>query len=601
LFWQKALKNLVNMVKIANLIRNKPSRTQSECSLIVSPDTSVREAFAQMAEHDCDCIGIRDEGRDSPTILSKEDMLQGLLSELDGAEEKLTRTSLQIEDGMTEQLDLVTEGVKTLADSEKNILKAAIASMTEGLIILGAGGAIENINPPAKRLLALDGDDNMEAVTKVIDGLGLRELVLGNDGEGPNKWGEFKIKVARGRILQMKWTRMNDEPEQLLGHVVMIRDVTDQMAADRAKTEFIAAISHELRTPLTSIQNSVSNMLAGVTGKVSNKARQYLHTMKTDCHRFAGLINDLLDMAKLEAGNMPINRRVMNIVGIAGDVIKSFADKAKEKNIELTCEIDRHTSPVYADSRRISQVLWNFVSNAIKFTDQPGRVCVRSYDNDNDVITVVEDTGIGISDDLQKQIFNKFYQISRLAGPGYNGSGLGLAICDGIIAVHGGSIWVESEEGKGSKFYFSLPKTNPFIVLRKHLDALAQRSSSKGNEFGLIIANFDVPNEQREQLKHIVSLLTNEILTGSDHFLASSEDLAIRTEDFEMAFVVGDTQKRHIETVMEEIEKITQNKLRKNCGEVPILPMLGIAVYPRDSRDVAELEQIARHKLSRMF
>jgi len=589
------------MLKIANLIRNEQSQPQSECSLIVSPDTSVREAFAQMAEHGCDCIGVRDEGGDSPMILSKEDMLQGLLSELDSAEEKLTRVSRQIEDGMTEQLDIVAEGVKTLSDSEKNMLEAAIANMTEGLIILGAGGGIEKVNSPAKRLLGLDGDDNLESVTKVIDGLGLRELILGNDGERPNKWGQFKIKAARGRILQMKWTQMNDGPEQFGGHVVMIRDVTDQMAADRAKTEFIAAISHELRTPLTSIQNSVSNMLAGVTGKVSNKTREYLHSMKADCHRFAGLINDLLDMAKLEAGNMPVNRRVMNIVGIAGDVTKSFADKARGKNIELMCEIDRHVSPVYADSRRIRQVLWNLVSNAIKFTDQGGKVCVRSYDNDDDVVTMVEDTGIGISDDLQKQIFNKFYQISRQAGPGYNGSGLGLAICDGIVAVHGGSIWVESEEGKGSKFYFSLPKTNPFIVLRKHLDALTRHSSSKGDEFGLIIANFDVPNEQREQLKHVVSLLVNEILTCSDHFLTGSEDLAIRTEDFEMAFVVGDTQKRRIETVKEEIEKITQNKLRKNCGEVPILPMLGIAVYPRDSRDVAELEQIARHKLSRMF
>jgi signal transduction histidine kinase len=534
-------------------------------------------------------------------ILSKEDMLQGLLSELDSAEGKLARVGRQIEDGMTEQLGLVAEGVKTLADSEKNKLEAAIAKMTEGLIILGAGGGIEKVNPPAKRLLGLDGDDNMEAVTTVIDGLGLRELILGNDGERSNKWGEFKIKAARGRILQMKWTQMNDEPEQFLGHVVMIRDVTDQMAADRAKTEFIAAVSHELRTPLTSIQNSVSNILAGVTGKVSSKTREYLHTMKNDCHRFADLINDLLDMAKLEAGNMPVNRRVLNIVGIVSDVIKSFADEARGKNIELMCEIDRHVSSVYADSQRISQVLWNLVSNAIKFTDQGGKVCIRSYDNDNDVVTMVEDTGIGISGDLQKQIFNKFYQISRLAGPGYNGSGLGLAICDGIIAVHGGSIWVESEEGKGSKFYFSLPKTNPFIVVRKHLNALARRRHSKGGEFGLIIVNFDVPNEQRAQLRQVVSMLVNEILTGSDHFMTDSEDLAIRTEDFEMAFVVGDAQKRHIETVKDEIEKITQNKLRKNCGEVPILPMLGIAVYPRDSQDVAELEQIARHKLSRMF
>lgn len=583
------------MVRIANLIRNDQSQIQSDCELIVSGDTSVREAFAKMQQYGCDCIGIGTDNDDKAVILSKEDILQGLLSELDRAQQHLDEMSRQIKGSMADQLDIVQDTVKTLADSERNKLEVAIANMTEGLIILGTTGQLERANPPAKKLLGLGVDDDLETVMKTIDELGLRELILDSDGNNPSKWGEFKIKVAGGRVLQMRWTEMLNECEQTLGNVVVVRNITDEMAADRAKAEFIAAISHELRTPLTSLQNSVSNILAGVTGKVSKKTRRYLHTMKSDCHRFADLVNDLLDMAKLDAGNMPINREVMHIEAIIGDAMKAFAEEAKAKDIELVCEIDRHISPVYADPRRICQVLRNLVSNAVKFTNPEGRVCIRSFDNDDNVITMVEDTGVGISPELQKQIFSKFYQISRQVGPGYHGSGLGLAICDGIIAVHGGSIWVESDQGTGSKFYFSLPKTDPFIVLYKHLDALAEKALKRAEKFAVIITNFDVPSEKRDELKDIVDGLISEILAQRNRFMNNSEGLAIQTEDFEVVFVIKGSEKRHVEAVKREIQKIVRNKLRKNCGKAPILPMLGMAVYPTDSCEAGELEKIARH------
>jgi len=588
------------MIKIADLIRNSQSQTQSDCNLIVDADLSVQEAFDWMAKEGCDFIGIDVEDRENLVILSRQDLLNSMLTELNAAQEKLTRIDEQLQSSVTEHLELIGGGAKTLADLATDKLELAFANMTEGLIILDPTGAVEKANPPARTLLGLHARDNTEAVTAVMDDLGLRELISSDATDDPGKCGEFKIKAARGRILQMRWTQMLDGARQFLGHVLMLSDITDRMASDRAKTEFIAAISHELRTPLTSLQNSVSNILAGVTGKVSSKTRRYLHMMKDDCHRFADLINDLLDMAKLEAGSMPINRRVMNVVAMTTDVVKDFADRAKGKNVELRCEIDGHVSPVYADPKRIGQVLWNLVGNAVKFTGSGGCVSIRSYDSGDDVVTMVEDTGMGISPDLQKQIFSKFYQISRQAGPGYNGSGLGLAICDGIVAVHGGAIWVESDENKGSKFYFSLPKTNPFIVLRKHLDALAKRRQSKTGEFGLFIINFDVPNEHTQQLRQVVSAIVSEVLTETDRFVTNREDLLIRSEDFEIVLVAGAKQKGHIQTIKDEIQKITQNILGKKYGHAPILPMLGMAVYPTDSHDMVELEKIARHNLRRM-
>jgi len=344
------------MIKIADLIRDSQSQTQSDCNLIVDADLSVREAFDWMAKEGCDCIGIDTEDRENPVILSRQDLLNRLLAELDTAQENLAQTTCRLEDSMTEHLELIGRGAKTLADLATDKLELAFANMTEGLIMLDPAGAVEKANPPAKTLLGLNAHDDPDAVTAAMDDLGLRELISSGQPDSSCNCREFRIKTAGGRVLQMRWTQMIDDARQFIGYVLMLRNITDQMAADRAKTEFIAAISHELRTPLTSLQSSVSNILAGVTGKVSTKTRQYLHTMKNDCHRFADLINDLLDMAKLEAGSMPINRRVMNVVTMVTDMVKDFAGQAKDKDVELLCEIDGHVSPVYADPKRIRQV-----------------------------------------------------------------------------------------------------------------------------------------------------------------------------------------------------------------------------------------------------
>ncbi|RKY05813.1 MAG: hypothetical protein DRP66_10085 [Planctomycetota bacterium] len=589
------------MVKIADLICGDGSRQAHECGLVVGPDTPVSEALRRMEELGCDSIAVRRAGDDNDAVISRDEVLHSLLVELEKAQVQLSMLQRQIEGSISEQIDNMQEGVKSLVEWEKDKLAVAIDNMSEGLIILGRTGEIERANPAAKTLLGLTPKDSLEALATVIDGLGFRELI-GNEGDpDEKKQGEFKVRSASGKILQMRWNEMIDDWDNCLGTVVMIRDVTDEDLAEKAKTEFIASISHELRTPLTSIQNSVSNILADVTGRIPNKTREYLHGMKSDCHRFAGLINNLLDMAILEAGSMPINRRVMNIVSVATGVIRQSADLARTRNIDLTCEISGHVSPVYADPQRIGQVLSHLITNAIKFTEPRGRVVVRSCDSGDDVVTMVEDTGVGIEPELQKQIFSKFFQISRRAGAGSMGSGLGLAISNGIIAVHGGAIWVESRKGEGSRFYFSLPKTDPFVMLYRHLSDLASRTGKEANDFALMILGFDVAGEQDSSVKTQVGSIINGLLAESDDFLVNAKDLAIQTEDFEVVFVVEKACAKQIEMVRRKIQKIVGNRLRKNCGNGPILPMLGIGVYPTDAIDARDMEDVARRKVSRLL
>lgn len=589
------------MAKIADLICGEGLREARECDLIVGPDTPVSEALRRMEELGCDSIAVRQAGNESNKVISREEVLHSLLVELEKAQLQLSMLQRQIEGSISEQIDNMQEGVKSLVECEKDKLAVAIGNMSEGLIIIGRAGEIERANPSAKTLLGLMAKDSLAALATVLDAIGFRELI-GKAGDlDEKKSGEFKVRSTSRKILQMRWNEMIDDWGNCLGTIVMIRDVTDEDLAEKAKTEFIASISHELRTPLTSIQNSVSNILADVTGRIPNKTREYLHAMKNDCHRFADLINDLLDMAKLEAGSMPINRRVMNIVSVAGDVIRRLSESARARNIDLTYEISGHVSPVHADPQRIGQVLSYLIANALKFTDPHGRVTVRSYDSADDVVTMVEDTGVGIDCEMQKQIFSKFVQIGRQAGAGSMGSGLGLAISNGIMAVHGGSIWVESRKGEGSRFYFSLPKTDPFAMLSRHLSGLASRAGRAANDFALMILGFDVGDEQDSSVKTQVGSIINELLAESDHFLTNVGDLAIQTEDFEVVFVVEEADAKQIEMVRQKLQKIVRNRLRKNCGRGVILPMLGVGVYPTDAIDAREMEDIARNKVSKLL
>ena len=501
---------------------------------------------------------------------------------------------------MTEFVEL-TRGEKSTATAgdsriayEKSRLEVAFANISEGIIILSADGVVEQVNTSAKKLLGLDFEDGLDAVTAVMDGIGLRKLM--NDEK--NSARPFRVNGQAGRTLQVRWAEMVDKRISDIepGYVVVIRDVTEEIAAEKTKTEFVAAISHELRTPITSIQNSVSNMLAGVTGRITKKMHSYLQTMKRDCHRYADLINDLLDITALQGGSMPINRRMSYMTDVAAKAMQRLCGEARIRNIEIILEPNSKVPPVYIDPERICQVLRNLINNAVKYTSQGGKVTIRFYDKGDCFITEVEDTGAGISAELQERIFSKFYQIDRQAGPGYKGSGLGLAICSGIVSLHNGEIWVKSTQGQGSIFYFSLPKTDGSLVIARHLKNLTRQEGTEGQSFAVLGLKFDVSNEDKTEVNEIIAALNSEILEQTSRFLTEKGDLAVEIGNFEMVFVVVGPEKKRIMVLKEKICKIISNWQSNNCGRALILPMFGVALYPDDSSDANELQEKARRK-----
>lgn len=223
---------------------------------------------------------------------------------------------------------------------------------------------------------------------------------------------------------------------------------------DTLKSHFISTVSHELRTPLTSIKGSIGLILNGVAGNINDKTKEFLDICYKNTDRLIRLINDLLDIQKIEAGKFQLNKEEFDLVKLVEESLTSLKHYARDCNVTLTGELPK-TAYVYADKDRISQVLYNLISNGIKFSEG-GQVTVSIFDNENEVKVTVLDTGIGIPADKQESIFEKFTQIHE--NTRRKGTGLGLSICKALIGEHKGKIWVESQEGSGSRFYFILPK-----------------------------------------------------------------------------------------------------------------------------------------------
>ncbi|MDW8145596.1 MAG: response regulator [Roseiflexaceae bacterium] len=238
-----------------------------------------------------------------------------------------------------------------------------------------------------------------------------------------------------------------------------MRLATERAAAEQAnriKSEFLANMSHELRTPLNSIINFTRIISAGARGPVTPEQLDYLNRVRQSGEHLLGLINDILDLSKIEAGRMELVREPFSVNDLIQGAMATAAGLIREKPIELRSDIPPNLPLVYADHTRVRQILLNLLSNAAKFTDA-GSITVRAERHGDEVIIHVSDTGIGIPPEKINTIFEAFRQLDNAGNRRYEGTGLGLAICRRLVDLHGGRLWVESAVGVGSTFSFSLP------------------------------------------------------------------------------------------------------------------------------------------------
>lgn len=278
------------------------------------------------------------------------------------------------------------------------------------------------------------------------------------------KWaGELVNRRKDGSLwyCYLSITRILDEQGQVAAYAGIARDVTQYREQERLTAEFAAAVAHELRTPMTSIKGALGLLLGGAAGPLSADAREILEIALHNSDRLVRLVNDILDVTRLETGRMAMKREPVEVSQVVQRAAAELAAYASERGVNVTLDLAPGLPQAMADPDRLEQVLVNLLSNAIKFSESGTTVTVRTRRRRGQLWVQVIDQGRGIPRDQLHRVFEKFH---RVESPGFRripGTGLGLAICKEIVEAHGGRIWAESELGKGSVFTFTLPVEAP--------------------------------------------------------------------------------------------------------------------------------------------
>ena len=344
--------------------------------------------------------------------------------------------------------------------------QAILESIADGVVVNNPQGEVILLNPAAERILNTSRDSLLN-----VD---IRHLVESFDDPGSTAAlaaielmltqasipSEIEVSSSTlemdNRVINAHMAPVIARHDEFLGVVTILRDISKEVEADRAKSEFISTVSHELRTPMTAIKGYTDLLSGGAVGPLNENQKHFLGVIKNNTDRLIALINDLLDISRIETGRVRFEPAPVKVGEIIADVVEAMAARAQERKLNLTYEVDAGLPEVMGDRGRLHQVLTNLVGNAINYTPQ-GSVTVETTTAGTAVQVSVHDTGVGIAPEDIGNIFDRFYRADDPVVQEASGTGLGLPIVKMFVEMHGGRVWVESESGKGSIFTFILP------------------------------------------------------------------------------------------------------------------------------------------------
>ncbi|MEI4829689.1 cell wall metabolism sensor histidine kinase WalK [Bacillus sp. FJAT-53711] len=339
-------------------------------------------------------------------------------------------------------------------ESERRKLSSVLSHMTDGVIATDRKGDIILLNDPAEKMLNVSRETALDQ--SILEILGIQEeYTLDNLYEEPDSVILDFSTRDEPYILRASFSVIQKENGKVNGFIAVLYDVTEQERIDGERREFVANVSHELRTPLTTMRSYLEALGEGAW-QDPNIAPQFLQVTQEETERMIRLVNALLQLSKLDSTEYRLMKEWVDFTQFFSNIIDRF-EISKEQNVSFNRSFSKKSRFIEIDEDKITQVLYNIISNALKYSPEGGTVTYRLREREDMLEVSISDQGMGIPKENVDKVFERFYRVDKARSRKLGGTGLGLAIAKEMIQAHGGSIWAKSEEGKGTTIYFTLP------------------------------------------------------------------------------------------------------------------------------------------------
>ncbi len=362
----------------------------------------------------------------------------------------------------TEELETVdgANKARTVAEEERDRIYAIIGNLTDGLLVFDARNRLSLINPRAEWLFDAKAEDvTGQPISELIKlpNLGLLMQLLAQNGRTVEK---KELQLGDDLVLEVSTASITREGKET-GMLVLLHDVTREKAIEKSKTEFVSLAAHQLRMPLSVIKWSLKMLINGDLGEISQPQKEAIEKTYESNETMIRLVNDLLNVTKIEEGRFILSPTPARLEDVIQSVINSLEGLVKSKKLQFKFETPERRYPTLnIDIEKIKIAVGNLIHNAIRYTAEGGAITVFLKSSDGKMEFSVKDTGVGIPKEQQGKVFSRFFRATNAVKTEAEGSGLGLYIARNIIEAHGGRVWFESSEGRGSTFYFTLPLRN---------------------------------------------------------------------------------------------------------------------------------------------
>jgi PAS domain S-box-containing protein len=344
-------------------------------------------------------------------------------------------------------------------EEEKNKTAAIINNFTDGLLLFDTERVLRILNPQAEIYFEIKSRDVVNKKIPELKGFPKLKILLDYLEKRPKRIFREELKLEEDLIVEVSSLPIVGEGGREIGTLIILHDITREKRVERMKSQFVSIAAHQLRTPLSILKWSLDMLKDGDIGKITEEQKTFVQKIYITNERMIRLVNDLLNVARIEEGRYVYQPKTVNFIELVENVFESLKSLAKKRDIEFKFIKPRVRKPpiVKVDVEKIILALRNLTENALLYTEPKGRVEVKVKKKKREVEFSVKDTGIGIPKTQQDRVFSKFFRGGNVVRMETEGTGLGLFITKNIIEAHRGKIWFQSKEGKGSTFFFTLP------------------------------------------------------------------------------------------------------------------------------------------------